>query len=564
MKTATRKPKNQIPTKWLTLIRSIPGYDPTTQCGKARFDPSRAEHAIKIIETVIRHCEGDGVAGTPFLLERWERAIVANLFGWVLEDAKGRTVRRYRECLLYVPRKNGKTAFAAALVLVLLFFDGEPGAQVYSAAADREQATLIFRHAKGMISQSPGLTQRCKVYESHKSVQLLSDQSAVYRALSAEAYTKHGLNCHAAIIDELHAQPNRELVDVLTSSMGARSQPLTIYTTTADYVRESVCNEKYDYACRVRDNSTNRAIGVDDSRFLPVIYEADRDDDWTDKAVWRKANPNLGVTISLDFLEAECKKARDIPAYENTFRRLYLNQRTEQDRRAISMEQWSRCGRGADPVEWRARMLQELSGRQCFAGLDLGATNDLTAFVLLFAGDTKPWAILPWFWATSDAVERRRRRQVPYDVWIRQGFMSETPGNVTDYDTVRTDVGDLASMFGIRDLAIDRLFQGAQLATQLQGDGFNVVAFGQGFMSMAYPTKRLLELISAGDIDHGNNPVLAWMAGSASTETDAAGNLKFSKAKSTEKIDGLIALTMALGRAETSTSDNTGGMEFWS
>jgi site-specific DNA recombinase len=355
------------------------------------------------------------------------------------------------------------------------------------------------------------------------------------KVISAEAYTKHGVNAHGVIIDELHAQPDRELVDVLTTSTGARRQPLIIYITTADFDRESICNEKYDYACKVRDGV------IDDPAFLPVIYEAARDDDWTDPAVWAKANPNLGVSVSLEYLERECIRAKETPTYENTFKRLHLNMKTQQDVRWLSLENWDACNARIDEAA--------LTGRECYGGLDLSTTTDLSAFVLVFQESDGGITLLPKFWVPADNAHKREKRdRVPYETWARQGLIEMTPGNVIDYDRIRMRINELGQRFHIQELAIDP-WNATQLSLQLQGDGFEVIQFGQGFKEMTAPTKEFEKLVISRKIRHGGNPVLRWMAGNVSAETDAAGNLKPSKKKSNERIDGIVAAIMALGRA---------------
>jgi phage terminase large subunit-like protein len=246
---------------------------------------------------------------------------------------------------LYVPRKNGKTPLSAGICNYVLFCDGEPGAQIYSAAAEKEQAALLYRHAVGMITQEPELDSRARIYKGHKSVVLKDDPGSVFKVLSADADTKHGGNSHLVLIDELHAQPNRELVDVLQTSMASanRPQPLLVHITTADFDRESICNEKHDYACKVRDGI------IEDESFLPIIYEVTKDDDWKDERVWHKANPNLGVSVSLDYLRRECKRAQDTPTYENTFKRLHLNLKTQNDVRWLQLDRWDACAGPVDP-----------------------------------------------------------------------------------------------------------------------------------------------------------------------------------------------------------------------
>jgi phage terminase large subunit-like protein len=559
---------DKIPKKTAELLRLIPGYDSIATAGDCLFDKKAATLALNFFPECLRHVEGD-MAGKPFVLEPWQQSIVANLAGWKRKDELGRLVRRYRESLLYVPRKNGKTPWAAGLALFILFADSETGQQDYIAAADREQAGMLFRQAQGMVRQDPELESRCKIYGGNAAAGqsrsiVIEVKNSFLRIISADAKTKHGGTSHLVLVDELHAQPNRDLVDVLQTSMASanRKQPLMVLITTADFNRPSICNEKHEYACKVRDGIIN------DQAFLPVIYEASLESDWTDEKVWAAANPNLGVSVSLDYLRRECEKAKETPAYENTFKRLHLNIKTESDVRAIAMDKWNACG-SPDPKWWRDSTIQRLRGRPCIGGLDLGITSDLTALALLFRDkseedDLEKFTVLPFYWVPREsAAKRTRRDRVPYETWINQGYIFPTEGDVTDYDKVRADINDLAGTFGIEELAVDRLFQGAQLCTQLMGDGITVIAFGQGFYSMASPTKRLLDIILAGDLAHGSNPVLRWNASNASTEQDAAGNLKFSKKKSVEKIDGLIALTMALGQMMARPEDEGIQMSIW-
>ncbi|MEE9296976.1 MAG: terminase TerL endonuclease subunit [Phycisphaerae bacterium] len=482
--------------------------------------------------------------GQPFLLQPWQRAIVANLFGWKRPDG----TRRYREAFVYVPRKNGKSELAGGLGNFLIFADAEPGAQVYCAAADREQARLVFNAAKTMVQAEPEMTARSKVYTNAIVVEATG---SVLKVVSAEAYSKHGINAHGIIIDELHAQPNRELVDVLCTSTGARRQPLIIHITTADFDREgSICNEKYDYACKVRDGV------IDDPAFLPVIYEAQPDDDWTDPRVWARANPNLGVSVSREYLERECRRAQETPSYENTFKRLHLNLRTQQDVRWLSLETWDACGGAA--IDETA-----LEGRTCYAGVDLSATTDLSALVLVFHDDDGGITVVPRFWMPADnALKRERRDRVPFQTWARQGYIEMTPGNVVDYDRIRGRINELQTQFDIREIAIDR-WNSTQLAVQLQGDGFEVVTFGQGFRDMTAPTKEWEKLVISAKLRHGGHPVMRWMASNVAVETDAAGNLKPSKKHSTERIDGIVAGIMALGRAMVRDQNDTPRIEVW-
>jgi phage terminase large subunit-like protein len=502
----------------------------TAGCGEW-FCPELARDAIDFFPSELQLIEGEA-ANKPFRLQPWQQAVTACLFGWLRADG----TRRYREALVYVGRKNGKTPWAAGLVNLMLFQDHEPGAQLYSAAADLPQATLIYRHTSGMILRNPEMAKRARIYRTFKSIEY-AEEGAIYKALTADADTKHGLGAHMVVVDELHAHKDGELVDVLLTSTAARREPLVLYITTADFARESVCNLKYDYACKVRDRV------VHDSSFLPVIYEASADDDWTDPATWAKANPNLGVSVRRDYLERQCERAKVEPTYENTFKRLHLNIRTQQDVRWLSIEKWQACSGQVAPAKLR--------GRICYAGMDLSTKLDITATVLLFppTDDDPKWRVLPRFFIPEEnARERERRDRVPYITWADQGFVKLTPGNVVDYEAVRESLLEDARAFDLREVAFDP-WNATQLATQLQSEGVLMVEFRQGFASMSEPTKELERLIVSKEMAHAGDPVLTWMASHVAVELDAAGNVKLSKRKSTERIDGLVCLVMALGRA---------------
>jgi phage terminase large subunit-like protein len=513
----------------------IPGYDPLASAGDCRFDAAAAQRAIDFFHECLTFTAGEWM-GQPFLLQPWQRAIIGNLFGWKRSDGR----RRYREAFIFVPRKCGKSELAGGLGNLLTFADGEPAAQVYCAAADREQARLVFNAAKTMVMAEPELSSRGRIYTNAIHVE---STGSVLKVISAEAYSKHGLNASGIIIDELHAQPNRDLVDVLTTSIGARRQPLIVYITTSDYDRESICNEKYDYACKVRDGI------IADAAFLPVIYEARPDEDWTDPEVWKRANPNLGVSIRHEYLDRECQRAIETPTYENSFKRLHLNMKTQQDVRWLRLEAWDACGQ--EPIDEAA-----LARKPCSAGLDLSTTTDLSALALLFPegaeGPTcspKRYTLLCRFWLPAEnARQRERRDRVPYETWARQGLIELTPGSVIDYDRIRARIGELGQQFQIKEIAVDP-WNATQLALQLQADCFKVLTFGQNFKDMTAPCKEFEKIIVSGKLRHGGNPVLRWMASNVAVETDAAGNLKPSKKKSTERIDGIVATVMALGRA---------------
>ena len=506
------------------LDLEIAGYDPYRDAGECWFDESAGQGVVDFFSGELQLIEGK-CAGQPFDLEEWQRKIVMNLFGWKRQDG----TRRYREAFIFVPRKNGKTPFCAGLINYVAFCDGEAGAQIYSAAGEREQAALVFRHAAGMIHRNPVLEANSRVYRTFKSIEF-GGGSTIYKALSADADTKHGLNAHLVINDELHVQPNRDLVDTLETATASRLQPLIVHITTAGFDKSTICYEKYDYAKKVREGV------IENPYFLPVIYEAEEGDDWTSEDTWRKANPNLGVSVELDYIKQACEEAKQIPAKENTFKRLHLNIWTEQDVRWISSEKWnSLAGRIDTDVA-------------CFAGLDMSTTTDLTAFVMAFQHG-ESFHIKPFFFAPREnAIHREKKDGVPYLTWAREGYIELTEGDVVDYDHVRKRVCEIGKQYHIRGIAADR-WNSTQLITQLAGDGFEIVPFGQGFASMSAPSKKLEELILKGTITHDDNPVMNWCISNVTIKTDAAENIKPIKDSKTKRIDGVVAMVMALGLA---------------
>lgn len=495
------------------------------------FDERAAQVAVMFFERLLVHSKGEW-AGRPFVLEPWQRdEIIRPLFGW---KRASDGMRRYRTVYIEVPRKNGKSTLAAGIALFLTFADDEPGAEVYSAASDREQAAIVFEEAKRMVEAAPPLAQLSEVYR--RAIVVPSTQSA-YRVLSADAYSKHGFNAHGVVFDELHTQPNRELWDVLTTSTGARRQPLTVAITTAGFDRQSICWEQHDYAQRVLEGV------IDDPTFFAYIRAADQEADWLDEEIWAEANPNLDVSVKLDYIRNEARRARLTPAYQNTFRRLHLDQWTQQETRWLPLGAWDIC---AAPVN-----AELLEGSQCYGGLDLASSSDIASFVLTFPPQDEDgqYAWLPFFWIPEEnMVERARKDRVPYDVWVRQGLITATEGNVIDYAYIVRDIEQLWERFNIQEIAFDR-WGAFQVSQALEGAGLTMAAFGQGFVDMAEPTKELLRLVLGGKLAHGGHPVLRWMADNMVVSTDPAGNVKPNKAKSREKIDGIVAGIMGLGRA---------------
>lgn len=365
----------------------------------------------------------------------------------------------------------------------------------------------------------------------------------------AEAYTKHGLNVHGVVFDELHAQPNRDLYDVMLHGSGdARKQPLFFLITTAGTDRNFICWEVHQKA---EDILQGRKI---DLTFYPIIYSAADTDDWTSEKVWRKVNPSLGITVDIEKLRVVFENAKQNPAEENLFRQLRLNQWVKQSVRWMPMDKWDRC---AFPVD-----AESLRGRTCYGGLDLSSTTDITAFVLVFPplDEADKYQILPFFWIPEENIDQRvRRDHVPYDIWERQGFLYTTEGNVVHYGFIETFIEELGMKYNIREIAFDR-WGAVQMTQNLEALGFAVVPFGQGFKDMSLPTKELMKLTLEKRIAHGGNPVLRWMMDNIYVKTDPAGNIKPDKEKSTEKIDGAVALIMALDRTLRHSVENTGSV----
>jgi phage terminase large subunit-like protein len=432
-----------------------------------------------------------------------------------------------------MPRKNGKTELCAALAIDGLLFDNEIGAEVYSAANDKDQAALCFNVAAQMIRNDPELFDACEIIDSQKRI-VHRKSGSVYRAISAEAYTKHGYSASRLIYDELHAAATRELWDVLSTSTGARLQPLTIAISTAGYDRQSILWELYQHGLKVKENPEL------DPSFLPIIWETPTEADWTDEKVWKASNPALGDFRSLEELRAACARAQEIPAQENTFRRLYLNQWTEQASRWISLASWDAC---QAPIDQNT-----LAGRRCYVGLDLSTTTDLTAAVAVFPDDDgNGCAVLPAFFVPQERIRARATRdRVPYDEWHRRGYLNATPGATVDYEYVRAHLQDWRDRYDLRIVAFDP-WNATDLVTRLENvDGFTCVKIRQGKASLSAPSKALEQAVLARTLRHDGHPILRWNVGNAAVDTDNAGNIQPSKAKSTERIDGVYGLIMAL------------------
>lgn len=513
-------------------MRKLKKYKPTKFMARtSHYDKDAADYAVMFIESLC-HTKGTW-AGKPFELIDWQEQIIRDLFGVL----KPNGYRQFNTAYIEIPKKQGKSELAAAVALLLLCGDGEERAEVYGCAADRNQAKIVFDVAVDMVRFCPALSKRVKILESQKKITYLPTNSS-YQVLSADVANKHGFNTHGVIFDELHTQPNRKLFDVMLQGSGdARMQPLYFLITTAGNDTNSICYEVHQKAI---DIAEGRKV---DPTFYSVIYGAAEDEDWTDPKVWKKANPSLGITVGIDKVKAACESAQQNPGEENAFRQLRLNQWVKQSVRWMPMDKWDAC---AFPVSE-----DDLEGRICYGGLDLSSTTDITAFVLVFPplDEEDKYYILPYFWIPEETLDLRvRRDHVPYDLWERQGVLMTTEGNVVHYGYIEKFIEQLGERFNIREIAFDR-WGAVQMVQNLEGMGFTVVPFGQGFKDMSPPTKELMKLVLEEKIAHGGHPVLRWMMDNIFIRTDPAGNIKADKEKSTEKIDGAIATIMGLDRA---------------
>jgi phage terminase large subunit-like protein len=473
--------------------------------------------------------EGGGTR--PFEFSPHQKFINGSIFGWTGPDG----YRRFHTAYIEEAKGNGKTPQAAATGLFGLVADGEQEAEIYSAAVGRDQAKICFNDADRFVSRNRALRRRIVAHSNNLA---FPNTHSFFRPVSSEGRGLDGKRVHIAIIDELHEHPSAVVVDKMSAGTKGRLQALIYEITNSGWDRHSVCYQHHDYTVKVLEG-----ILEDDSWFGFIAAVDEDDDPIEDESCWEKANPNLGVSVTREYLRKQVREAKGMPAKRNLVLRLNFCVWTEQDKVWIPDAKWKLCGGVIDTAALR--------GRTCFGGLDLSSTDDITALVLDFPMGEGSHIWLPFFWIPEDNVEERvKKHRVPYDVWIRKGLMMTTPGNVIDYGFIRAHINDvLAPQYRIQEIALDRLFQSAQMSTDLQADGHTVVAFGQGFLSMAAPCKQLEEIVLGRKLNHGNNDVLRWMNSNVAIQQDPAGNKKMDKARSRDKIDGMVAGAMALGRA---------------
>ena len=492
------------------------------------FDNEAAQHTIDFF-SFLKHSKGEW-AGRIFDLEPWQQFIIWMLFGWKRKDGN----RRFRIAYIEVGRKNGKSTMLAGIGLYLFFADGEPGAEVYTAATKRDQARITHSEATRMVKKSPSLRKRISIFKDNLSME---EGAAKFEPLGRDSDSMDGLNIQAAIIDELHAHKTRDVWDVIETATGSRRQPMILTSTTAGFNRQTICYEQHSYTEKILEGV------IKDDTYFGIIFTVDEGDNWEDESCWIKANPNLGVCVKVDDLRRKAQKAKEMPSALNAFLRLHLDTWTQAETRWLPIDRWNECGFSVDA--------DGLRGRRCYGGLDLSSTIDITAFLLVFPPEKEgdKYQALCRFWVPQDNITvRSRRDRVPYEAWLREGYISATPGAAIDYNFIISQIDEDARNYDLQEIAFDR-WGASRVYQQLEDMGMTVIQFGQGYKSMNPPAKELEKMILTKEIAHGGNPVLTWMASNVVIKHDPADMIKPDKSKSIEKIDGITALLMALDRA---------------
>lgn len=496
------------------------------------FDRFSSERAIYFIEQ-LRHTKGEW-AGRNIELGGWQKFCIGSIFGW---KVKLTGLRRFKTVYKQVGRKNGKSTECGGVGLYLLCADDEPGAEVYTAATKKDQAAIVFEEARNMVKALPVHYELRQIISVWKNMLQVVRTASKMLPMSSDDKKQDGLNPSGAVVDEFHAHKSRALLDVIDTGMGARRQPLMFIITTAGYDKKSACYEQRDYGIKIL-----QGIIEDDSLFV-FIAEIDEGDDPFDEKNWIKANPNLGISVKLDYLRNQAKKAKEINTFYNEFLTKHMNLWTDTETKWLKSEDWNACNHPVD--------LEKLKFRPCHGGLDLSSTTDLAAFVKVWPPfeDDPLWYVHCRFWLPSaDLRERIRRDRVPYDAWERQGYLTLTDGPVIDYNVIQKAIEDDWNNFNIVDIGFDP-HNATMIITNLMGADIEVVSFRQGFLSMSPAVKQAEVIILNKNLAHGGNPILTWMCDNTVMSQDAADNLKPDKEKARQRIDGIVAMLMGIGRA---------------
>jgi len=487
---------------------------------------------VRAFLALLKHVKGIK-AGLPFVLADWQdEEIVTPLYDALRADG----TRQYRHGYLSFARKSGKTTLAAGLGLYHTFADGEFGGEVYAAASSREQAALLFDVAASMVEACPVLRSRATVSRATKRIRDRVTQT-VFRALSADVPHLHGLNASFVVLDEIAQQPNRELYDVLATSMGARKQPLMLSIGTAGWDRHSIAYELYQHSKQVISGS------VEDPAFFGLIRELPEGADWTDETLWPLANPGLDDFRDREELRQACERAKAVPSQQNTFRNLYCNQWVSSETRWLDLAVWDSAPAAIDVLK-KAR---------CYAGLDLSSSQDITALAVIYPHDDGTYSLHLDTWLPADNLrERCLRDRVPYDAWAEKGLITLVPGPVIEYGLIEDRLRELRSKYDLREVAFDP-WNARQIAQRLMAEGFAMTEFRQTLANFSLPTKAFEKAVISRKLRHGGNPLLRWMADCCTIYADGNGNIrpvKPDRLKDTRRIDGIVAAIMGLDRAQ--------------
>lgn len=506
------------------------------------FDPEKAELPCEFIE-MLPHIKGRWARERmKITLEPWQMFIITTVFGWV-HRLTG--LRRFLEAYIEVPRKNAKSTLTAGLCLFMLAADCEAGAEVYTAATTRDQARIVFDDAKRMAARDAEMRAHLGI-EVLQHALVVEDTASKLAPLAAEGSTLDGLNVHFASIDELHAHKTRALYDVLETARGAREQALLWAITTAGTDRSGICYERRTNITKMLDGG----VEMDDRQF-GIIYTIDDGDDWTDPAVWAKANPNLNVSVFAEVLQAACRKALAMPSAVANFLTKHLNVWVNADSAWMDMRAWDRC---KDETLTRDRVAH----LPCYRGLDLASKVDIAADVDVFVDQAADrYYLIPTFWLPERAVENAKNSQ--YDGWVRSGHLIVTDGEVTDYDQIEDHLRDGQATLQVREVAYDP-WQAHQLSGHMLTEGVPMVEYRQTVQNMSEPMKTLEALVLTGKLVHDGNPAMTWMISNVVCHRDAKDNIYPRKERNENKIDGPVAAIMAVGRA---IAQQAQGSSFW-
>ena len=509
--------------KWVALACERQRKDLQRKRFKYTFDVKRAARICQFIE-LLPHTKGEW-AGKPIVLEPWQIFILTTVFGWI--DGSG--YRRYKVTYKEIPRKNAKSTISSGVGLYMLTADGEGGAEVYSAATTKDQAKIVWQDAKGMAQKSKGLQNRFGVRISAHSV--YTDDGSLFKALARDqGGNLDGLNVHCGIIDELHAHKTREVVDVIETATGARRQPLLWQITTAGFNLSGICFETRTYTTKVLEGQ------ITDHQHFGIIYTIDADDDWAAPSSWQKANPNWGVSVTVEDIARKGTKAVKVAQARGNFKTKHLNVWVNANEAWMDMQKWEA---GTD----LSLRLEDFKAEECVAAVDLATKVDVAALVLLFQRGTQ-FYLFPFFWLPEAAAEGEENAH--YAGWAAEGHLTLTPGNVTDQNYIQDRVRAIASAHQLRCLAYDN-WQAVKFATELADEGMPVSEFPMQVRTMSEPMKELHALVLSGRLTHAGNPVMNWMMSNVVARTDAKENIFPAKDNSRNKIDGPVAAIMAMG-----------------